>query len=520
MHYLSLSSLARVQLIALLDAILSGLERNDVLLDLAAEEVDIEVDEAVRLYFELRAANERVAHGDPNRHTLLEATAQRYLQRIQRIEVGIAAVRMSMMGPITAAHIGAAEQTATISEVIESPNTSETAIDDAQAKMIGAEQSEGEIGGARPPSEDSETVPTIAPIEAPVLVIASRVPIFAKMVYTAPPTLSSRFTQYMRNRHMIVVAGSEQAHEQAELSVGVSTTFANNMAIPVTAEGEFVEAIQPANNDVVAPAEPDVAIEPGHVGNETVAANANANKAIETGQGSINELAAPATEAGETLEMAAAMPSENTSGEQAANDVPALPPGDWDEIEKEMLEAILEPAPANKRKLANPPVEEWDEWEDPENAWYDPEAESEAKAQIIDEQVQVSAAEALIALANEPANEANAARAAPGAEQGERRPRNAEEAIDVALMQHRNLPAELPVAVYHYPRCQHCGVAGHHIIRCAHFLDMSVERRVERVAALNLCQTCLNRHSGLCNRPRCPRCKLAHNSLLCKSPRK
>lgn len=76
-------------------------------------------------------------------------------------------------------------------------------------------------------------------------------------------------------------------------------------------------------------------------------------------------------------------------------------------------------------------------------------------------------------------------------------------------------PAAQPIVHYAFPRCQHCGVNGHHIVRCPEFLDMGVVERTRRVDALRLCRNCFRRHGENCWFAGCHYCKTKHNSLLC-----
>lgn len=71
-------------------------------------------------------------------------------------------------------------------------------------------------------------------------------------------------------------------------------------------------------------------------------------------------------------------------------------------------------------------------------------------------------------------------------------------------------------SIQRHPPCQHCGEHGHNIIRCKYFLELTVDQRIARVMELNLCGNCFRRHLEICHRPKCPRCKAPHNSLLCK----
>lgn len=90
-------------------------------------------------------------------------------------------------------------------------------------------------------------------------------------------------------------------------------------------------------------------------------------------------------------------------------------------------------------------------------------------------------------------------------------------AIDIAVSPYRHAPAHFQVMEYRYPRCQHCGLHGHSIIRCLHFATLTVEERIARVTELQLCINCFRRHNVReCRLPGCPRCRAQHNSLLCK----
>lgn len=79
-----------------------------------------------------------------------------------------------------------------------------------------------------------------------------------------------------------------------------------------------------------------------------------------------------------------------------------------------------------------------------------------------------------------------------------------------------NVQGRLHTVEHRYPLCQHCGEEGHNIIRCPRFLALTVDERLDRTLALNLCVNCFRRHFGICLRPICPRCNTPHNSLLCK----
>lgn len=79
----------------------------------------------------------------------------------------------------------------------------------------------------------------------------------------------------------------------------------------------------------------------------------------------------------------------------------------------------------------------------------------------------------------------------------------------------RFVPPRLPVIRYEFPRCQHCGENGHHIVRCPAFLDLGVIDRTRRVDALQLCRNCFRRHIEECWFAACHYCNVKHNSLLC-----
>lgn len=75
-------------------AIIQGLERTDILLDLSAEEIDYEIDEAWYAYDKLLEANVRVAGADANRAALFANTAEKYRRRIELAQDGINAAQM------------------------------------------------------------------------------------------------------------------------------------------------------------------------------------------------------------------------------------------------------------------------------------------------------------------------------------------------------------------------------------------------------------------------------------------
>lgn len=68
--------------------------------------------------------------------------------------------------------------------------------------------------------------------------------------------------------------------------------------------------------------------------------------------------------------------------------------------------------------------------------------------------------------------------------------------------------------------CHNCKQP-HPMYRCQQFLQMSIDQRIERVRALDLCFNCFmtGHRTGnkLCQSGKCRKCGKNHNSLLCKS---
>lgn len=451
---------------AFLDEVLRGLEQPDVLLNLSTEEVDTEVDEAVRLYYELLEFSERIAANDMNRQSMFNNTAQRYLQRIQGIETGIATARLGMTGGTAVVNSETAKGTQQGSEVTVSP------ANDTLKESVSDQECEGAVGGISETVNDVGAEASEVLDESKLLVHASRVPMFEGGRYIFPPLLHTRLTRYLQEREMSTKVRTLRKHLAGSILFGKD----ENWALVDFYDHVVESSWRPFDDDLdslldganwpqtsgrlaIAAADQICEIETDSEGVEAVNSTDDAN------------CKSPVTEPIEFMPFADRITVEGVQEEPA--NVPITP-------ENEELTA------ADTPDILTLAIE--------------PEVITQEIAQL-----------------KEPANEEP--KPAMPAAASLSFPRNMDQAIDVALMDYHNLPAELPVAVHRYPLCQHCGIAGHHIIRCAHFLAMSIDRRIERVAALNLCQTCLNRHRGLCNRAHCPRCKAAHNSLLCKAPR-
>lgn len=75
-----------------------------------------------------------------------------------------------------------------------------------------------------------------------------------------------------------------------------------------------------------------------------------------------------------------------------------------------------------------------------------------------------------------------------------------------------------PINRYNRKKCAHCGV-NHPLIKCLQFRTATYEARLRTVQNARLCHNYLmsGHHTEECDEGSCHRCKVPHNSIMCKA---